>query len=154
MHVTSSLVILATAVVAALTLRYLRLLAVGPHDRPRRRTPTVLLIVVVLCSTLVIAGADAAAGAAPAGFRTAIARNLGAVDETVTSKAPVTGGAAPYLEEPQAPFIPAQTADRLRNSLTSVAGVVGVIVQPAAFPHRAGPSRVPPRVSASAHGEP
>src|SRR5437764_12841422 len=152
MHVTSSLVILVTAVLAALTLHHLRLLKVRPPDRPRRRAQTVLFIVVLLCSALVIAAADAAAAMAPASFRTAIARNLGAIDETVTGKAAVTGGAAPYLKEPQAPFFPAYTADRLRNSLTGVAGVVGAIVQPAAFPDRAGPSREPTRRSGSTHG--
>jgi len=168
MHITSSLVILVTAVLAVLTLHHLRPLhprvaaptrgwsgrawrgMVGPRDRPRRRAQTVLLIVVLLCSALVIAGADAAAETAPAGFRTAIARNLGAIDETVTGKAVVTGGPAPYLQVPRTPFFPTYTADRLRNSLTGVAGVVGAIVQPAAFPDRAAHQGT--RRSGSAHG--
>jgi Malectin domain len=136
MHVTSSLVILVAAVLAVLTLHGLGLLTWGPRDRPRRRARTVWLIVVLLCSALVIAGADAAAATARASFRTAIARNLGAIDETVTGKTAVPGGAARYLKEPGTPFFPAYTADRLRTSLTGVAGVVGAIVQPAAFPDR------------------
>jgi hypothetical protein len=124
----SSLVILAIAVVAVLTLRYLRLLRVGPHDKPRHRAQTVLIILVLLGSALAIAGADAAAAKAPTSFRTTIARNLGPIDETVTSKAAVTGNTPHYY--------PASTADRLRGGLPSVASVVGVIVEPAAFPDR------------------
>ena len=154
MHVTSSLIILVTAVLAVLTLHRLGLLTVGPRDRPRRRAQTVLLIVVLLCSALVIAGADAAAETAPAGFRTAIARNLGAIDETVTGKAVVTGGPAPYLQVPRTPFFPTYTADRLRNSLTGVTGALLVTVSSTAPKLRAMAVRKPAGAAPAAASAP
>src|SRR5579885_2564975 len=125
----SSLVILATAVVAVLTLRYLQLLKVGPHDRPRHRIQTVLIIVVLLCTALVIAGLDTAAGRVPSSFRATVVRNLGSIDEIIASKTAAAGD-IPHS------YFPASVADRLRVGLPTVAGVVGAIVEPAAFPHR------------------
>src|SRR5215813_11167481 len=87
----SSLVIIATAVVAVLTLRYLRLLKLGPHDRPRHLAQTMLIIVVLLGTALAIAGVDAAAEKAPSSYRASVVRNLGPIDEIVTSKAAVVG---------------------------------------------------------------
>ncbi len=125
----SSLVILATAVVAVLTLRYLQLLKVGPHDRPRHRIQTVLIIVVLLCTALVIAGLDTAAGRVPSSFRATVVRNLGSIDEIIASKTAAAGD-IPHS------YFPASVADRLRGGLPTVAGVVGAIVEPAAFPNR------------------